>query len=243
MPANIWVPEEKDYRKAYEMRAIAGNTLDDVYEELGISRCTFYKWKKEFDVKFRLFDKLKSSFVKKKQAKRKREENRTYTAPGARKLTPELRKRILLLIEHDQTVEEAAEICRISKASIYNWQNSVIGFRMEMKYARSIANMHVKKALKQRAVGMHVVDTVVTRVYDRHGNIVSRINKVRNRELPGDVTAQQFYLINREGWKRDSDFTGKDNKGEILEAIDNMTKLTEEDIDDTIDSMKDIEEE
>lgn len=241
MPQNIWVPDEKDYRKAYELRAIAGNTMEDVYDGLGISRSTYHKWKKEFMEKFRYFDKLKSSHVKKNQAKRKREEDkRNEYIIGSRKLTPDLRKRILSLIEYDHTVEETAEICRISKASIYNWQNNIPAFRMEIKYARSIANMNVKKALKQRAVGMHVVDTVVTKVYDATGRLLSQINKVRNRELPGNVTAQQFYLINRDGWKKDSEVADDKDQGEILKAIDGMTKLQDRDIDDI---KKDIDEE
>ncbi|OGU55468.1 MAG: hypothetical protein A2V66_11875 [Ignavibacteria bacterium RBG_13_36_8] len=239
MPRIKWVPNKKDFKTAYNIYVRDGKTQDDIYDALGISEITYRKWKYRFKQEFKKFDFVNHEMSRKRKEElkeKKHQQKKELLTP--RLLTLSLRKRIIEMLENDLSIEQIADICRISVFSIYHWRKHIPGFRQEIEYAKSFANIKVKKALKKRAIGMQIIDKVETKIYNKNGRLITRIEKFRNRELPPSVGAQTFYLINREGWKKDSDTDISNNKGAILDIIDKMSELPGDS-----DYLKDLEKE
>lgn len=141
------------------------------------------------------------------------------------KLTEKNIELALMLRDKGFTIKEIAEALGINEAVLYfkgtEWE--VLRKKLNAIKAKQEAEKinKVSQALYDRAIGQKV--KIKKEVVTKGGQIVE-LNEVR--EIPGDVKAQEFYLINRDpqNWKE------KINEAEAQRAAaDNVIKIKFED--------------
>lgn len=118
------------------------------------------------------------------------------------KLTQQNIELALMLRDKGFTIKEIAETLGIDESVLYfkgtEWE--VLRKKLNAIKAKKEAEKinKVSAALYDRAIGQKV--TTTKEVIARDGSIVTLKEK---KEIPGDVKAQQFYLINRDpqNWK------------------------------------------
>jgi len=219
-----WAPSKDDYEKAYITSCSPGATDVDICKALGIRLGVYRKWKSDFIVYF-----------KQRENQNKRKKNRQYDyrtgsgrPKGSRKLTPGMRAKILTLAEHEIPAWQIAKMCGVCRATIFNWKKAIPKFKDEMDLAAKVASLHVKQSLVKRANGMYLNDEQTVDLYDRNDNLISRQKTKRRKQIPPSVQAQQFFLINKDNWSKDSERTKVNNQGTILDALSKMTGKVDE---------------
>lgn len=229
MPRKKYIPSEKDFRTYYELSRRHDTTYGDIAMALGIGRATLFKWKKDFDKRAR---KLSKEYREPAREVKKREFLRRQPGGpvGSRILTPSMRDKILTVAATGLTDTEIADICHVNKFTVYSWRRKDPRFDREYRNAKKITDYKVVDALRRRAQGYKVKDTIETTVYDRNNVVVSKTKVDRFKELPPNVQAATLWLVNRMNWSKDSEKTRADNKGAILEALEEMSQLSQEDI-------------
>lgn len=90
------------------------------------------------------------------------------------------------------TDEQIAKNIGISKKTFYEWKSKYSNFSDSLKRTKDVADREVENALHKRALGYMVEETKVT-ISDKDGRKVETFQ----RHIPGDVTAQIFWLKNR----------------------------------------------
>jgi len=100
----------------------------------------------------------------------------------------------------------------IGTTTLYDWKNKFPEFSEALKRAKKQADFRVKDSLYQRANGYKYNEVTKERVkvYDGEGKVVGQeliTTKVVTKEVKPDVTAQIFWLKNRqpEEWKDKKD--------------------------------------
>lgn len=129
------------------------------------------------------------------------------------KLTEKNIELALMLRDKGFTIKEIAEALGINEAVLYfkgtEWE--VLRKKLNAIKAKQEAEKinKVSQALYDRAIGQKV--KIKKEVVTKGGEIVE-LNEVR--EIPGDVKAQQFYLINRDpqNWKATPEETAPGDK-------------------------------
>lgn len=106
--------------------------------------------------------------------------------------------------------EQIAENMEISVRTLYRWKNEYWQLCHALKKGKDAADREIENALFKRAKGY---DYEEVREETKNGEVVKRI--VTKKHIPGDTTAQIFWLKNRkpEYWGSGNGFT--DNETEI----------------------------
>lgn len=143
-------------------------------------------------------------------------------------LTEEREAEFLNHVGNGLSPDKAALIMNIPFITVTEyWYKDEI-FRTKVDSAVEICNAVMVKALYKRGIGYNIDASVTTESSgtSSKGGPYSYETKVKkDRHYPGDVTAQKFYLYNRDpdNWTIDGERAGKNNKAKILEYIDNQT--------------------
>lgn len=92
------------------------------------------------------------------------------------------------------TDEQIAKNMQVSTATLYNWKKDYLEILEALKKGKEVVDYEVENALLKRALGYTVKEEKLT----KDGEVVEL-----EREVPGDVTAQIFWLKNRKPaeWK------------------------------------------
>lgn len=92
------------------------------------------------------------------------------------------------------TDEQIAKNMKISPATLYNWKKDHLEILESLKKGKEVVDYEVENALLKRALGYTVKEEKLT----KDGELVEV-----EKEVPGDVTAQIFWLKNRkpDAWR------------------------------------------
>lgn len=113
------------------------------------------------------------------------------------------------------TDEQIAQNIGINPATLYVWKNNYPEISESLKKGKEVVDYEVENALLKRALGYTVKEEKLT----KDGEVVEL-----EREVPGDVTAQIFWLKNRkpDAWRDKPEDNG--NKEEAITIINNIPK-------------------
>ena len=117
------------------------------------------------------------------------------------------------------TDEQIAKRMRISQSTLYDWENKYPEISEALKKGKEVIDYEVEKALLQRALGYDAQDTKV----ELGPNGTKTVQTLRH--IPGDTTAQIFWLKNRrpDKWRDRRDGSGASQQ-EQAEAIEVFIK-------------------
>lgn len=113
------------------------------------------------------------------------------------------------------TDEQIAQNIGIVESTLYEWKNKYSEISESLKKGKEVVDYEVENALLKRALGYTVKEEKLT----KDGEVVEL-----EREVPGDVTAQIFWLKNRkpDAWRDKPEDNG--NKEEAITIINNIPK-------------------
>lgn len=113
------------------------------------------------------------------------------------------------------TDEQIAKNIGISRETLNQWKNKYADISDTLKRGKEVVDYEVENALLKRALGYTVKEEKLT----KDGEVVEL-----EREVPGDVTAQIFWLKNRkpDAWRDRPEDNG--NKEESITIINNIPK-------------------
>lgn len=113
------------------------------------------------------------------------------------------------------TDEQIAKNMKISPATLYNWKKDHLEILESLKKGKEVVDYEVENALLKRALGYTVKEEKLT----KDGELVEV-----EKEVPGDVTAQIFWLKNRKPdvWRDKPEDNGE--KAEGITIINNIPK-------------------
>ena len=107
------------------------------------------------------------------------------------------------------TDEQIAHNMGITPKTLYRWKEEHCQICQSLKRGKDVVDRAVENALLKRALGCTVKEK--TTMYDDNGDVTSE--KVIEKDIPPDTTAQIFWLKNRkpEEWrdKRDIGLSGE----------------------------------
>lgn len=140
-------------------------------------------------------------------------------------LTPERRKKFIDLVKHGVSIAKASRILNVPVITIYDyWYVIDPMLRVEIETAVDELDAKVIKSLAKRAVGYKVKNktTTTTSGTSERGPISMTVVSEVERDVPADVNAAKFWLINRspDKFTLDGNANKSENKGRILEYID-----------------------
>lgn len=117
------------------------------------------------------------------------------------KYNESLKDRIVLLAEKGLTNKEICQSIDIQQGTLYRWLNEKKELSDALKRAKEKPDLEVEGALYRRAIGYEY--TEVHGVPDPKDNSKTIVSRVIRKQMPGDVTAQIFWLKNRkkEVWR------------------------------------------
>ncbi len=112
------------------------------------------------------------------------------------------------------TDEQIAKNIGINPATLYVWKNNYPEISESLKKGKEVVDYEVENALLKRALGYTVKEEKLT----KDGEVVKL-----EREVPGDVTAQIFWLKNRKPdvWK---DKRENEDNNDALAKLDEVLK-------------------
>jgi hypothetical protein len=113
------------------------------------------------------------------------------------------------------TDEQIAKNMKISPATLYNWKKDHLEILESLKKGKEVVDYEVENALLKRALGYTIKEEKLT----KDGELVEV-----EKEVPGDVTAQIFWLKNRKPdvWRDKPEDNGE--KAEGITIINNIPK-------------------
>lgn len=129
------------------------------------------------------------------------------------KYNKEVKERIILLAEEGYTNNEICKKIKINKTTLYDWLNKDSNFSDSLKKAKQVVDETVEAKLYKRAMGYKYKETT-RELSNLTKSLV--ISKVVTKEMPPDVTAQIFWLKNRQPQKwRDKTFVEQEGDAAI----------------------------
>lgn len=139
-------------------------------------------------------------------------------------LTAERREQLIDLIKHGVSIGKASRILNIPIITIYDyWYVVDPTLRVEIETAIDSLDAKVMKALAKRAIGYKVKNKTVTRTSGRgaDGPIDMTVESETTRDVPADINAAKFWLINRtpDKFTLDGNANRSGSKGAIMEFI------------------------
>ena len=124
------------------------------------------------------------------------------------------------------TEEQIAKNMGISVKTLYNWKTDNLPILQALKKGKEVVDIEVENALLKRALGYTV--TLKEQKVDKDGCVHDLVKDVH---VPGDTTAQIFWLKNRrkQQWRDKVEYenTGENKNGvmdELVEALKNVKK-------------------
>lgn len=113
------------------------------------------------------------------------------------------------------TDEQIAANMGIAAKTLYRWKEAYCQICQSLKKGKEVVDYEVENALLKRALGYTVKEEKLT----KDGEVVEL-----EREVPGDVTAQIFWLKNRKPsvWRDKPEDNGE--KEEAITIINNIPK-------------------
>lgn len=113
------------------------------------------------------------------------------------------------------TDEQIAQNIGINPATLYDWKNKYDEISKTLKRGKEVVDYEVENALLKRALGYTAKEKKLT----KDGEVIEL-----EREVPGDVTAQIFWLKNRKPaeWKDKREDEEKQSEG--ITIINNIPK-------------------
>lgn len=113
------------------------------------------------------------------------------------------------------TDEQIASNMGIRRETLIDWKKKYPNISNTLKRGKEVVDYEVENALLKRALGYTVKEEKLT----KDGEVVEL-----EREVPGDVTAQIFWLKNRkpDAWRDKPEDNG--NKEEAITIINNIPK-------------------
>lgn len=111
------------------------------------------------------------------------------------------------------TDEQIAQNIGINPATLYVWKNNYPEISESLKKGKEVVDYEVENALLKRALGYTVKEEKLT----KDGEVVEI-----EREVPGDVTAQIFWLKNRKSstWRdKPEPDAGEEFEDNFLDAL------------------------
>ena len=118
------------------------------------------------------------------------------------------------------TDEELAAKMRINPATLYDWKKKYPEISEAIKKGKEVVDFEVENALLKRALGYDFNETRVEKSVKDGTKIVQTL-----KHIPGDPTAQIFWLKNRRPDKwRDRRDTASFNEQERVDAVQSFLK-------------------
>ena len=114
------------------------------------------------------------------------------------------------------TDEQMAKNIGIATSTFYNWEKKSIEFLEALKRGKEVVDFEVENALLKKALGYTI--TIEEEKLDKYGDVHTLKKDVH---VPGDTTAQIFWLKNRKPDK----WRDKVIDNESMEAINNATDM------------------
>ena len=122
--------------------------------------------------------------------------------------------------------EQIAKNMGISEATLYNYKNKYPEIKEALRKGKEVVDIEVENAMLKRAMGYTI--TINEQKLDREGFVH---DLKRDIHIPGDVTAQIFWLKNRKKvqWRDKVEYenTGENKNGvieDLVEALKNVKK-------------------
>lgn len=114
-----------------------------------------------------------------------------------------LEKDKLLLLEswaRDGFLDEAiAKKIGISKTTLYDWKKRFPDFANALKKGKEVVDIEVENALLKRALGYQTTETKTEIIQDsKDKSKTTTYTRTITKEVPPDVTAQIYWLKNRQ---------------------------------------------
>ena len=119
--------------------------------------------------------------------------------------------------------EQIAKNMGISEATLYNYKNKHPEIKEALRKGKEVVDIEVENAMLKRALGYTV--RIVEQKIDKFGDIH---NCERDVHVPGDVTAQIFWLKNRrrQQWRDKVEYS---NDGGEISKLDEILKEIKKD--------------
>ena len=124
------------------------------------------------------------------------------------------------------TEEQIANNIGISRQSLWEWKKKEVDILNALKKGKEVVDIEVENALLKRALGYTI--TLKEQKVDKNGCVHDLVKDVH---VPGDTTAQIFWLKNRrkQQWRDRVEYenTGENKNGvmdELVEALKNVKK-------------------
>lgn len=210
-----WTPSFRDKMRAWELYT-KGCTDQEISRDLGISYNQFKKFVLEFK---RFFEQMK----RRRPQDLPRAPRRDSPTEGNPLLTAQAIRLYALAGFNKQKI---ADLIGVSHQAIANYFTRHPELEKIFLSFGELADAKVIYSLLQRAQGMRIKKT-------KFATFEGAITDSRDyfEELPPSVEAAMHWLVNRKRWKKSDAAVLTSNKGEILEALENMTQLTDEEMD------------
>lgn len=115
------------------------------------------------------------------------------------------------------TDQQIANNLGISESTLYEYKNKYPEFSETLKKSKEAADYEVENALYKRATGYTVTETV-----EEQRDEKTLTKKTISKEIPGDVTAQIYWLKNRcpQKWRdRNEHISPQEKAIEKLDAV------------------------
>jgi hypothetical protein len=146
--------------------------------------------------------------------------------------TEEIEDKFVEYVTAGVPYDKAARLMNIPMNTLMDiWFKDPI-FKARVDYAVEFANTAVTMALFKRATGYKVLLRSHTKGKNAEGNGVLETETVREEHIMPSVEAAKFWLVNKSGgkWSLNGESSKIGNKAKILEAIEDMTELTDTDM-------------
>lgn len=113
------------------------------------------------------------------------------------------------------TDEQIAKNMRINVSTLYDWKKKYSEISEALKKGKEVVDFEVENALLKKALGYKTTEQKLTK-----DGLVVEVEK----EVPGDVTAQIFWLKNRrpDKWKDKREEEPQDTSGVVI--VNNIPK-------------------
>ena len=120
------------------------------------------------------------------------------------------------------TNEQIANNIGINVKTLYDWKNKESNISNALKKGKEVVDIEVENAMLKRALGYTI--TINEQKVDKNGYVY---DLKRDVHIPGDVTAQIFWLKNRrkQQWRDKVEV----EKGESLQKIEIINDLPKDD--------------
>lgn len=119
--------------------------------------------------------------------------------------------------------KDIAKKMNVSEATLNNYKKKFPEVKEALRKGKELVDFEIENALYKRAIGYTIV--ITEQKIDKNGSIY---DLKRDLHIPGDVTAQIFWLKNRKKaqWRDKVEYEA--NAGEINKVKELLSKITDE---------------